>query len=635
LTDYASRQDEGIMCGIAGYFQPKQAAAGPEQARAAVTAMIHAMAHRGPDGSGVENAADSPCVVLGHRRLAIVDPSDTASQPMRDPHSGNCLVCDGELYNFHELRQQLRGLQEFRGQSDAELILKAYAQWGAEAIPRLRGMFAFALWDAQRRELIIARDPLGIKPLYYAWRHGALLFASEVRALLAGGIPGTLSPEGLQSFLAYGAVQEPYSLVHGVQSLPPGHMLRCQGDSHDLRPFWLPPPTDAAPPAPTLPALQEKVHAALQHAVASQRVADVKLGTFLSGGIDSAAIVALLRQTTSDDLYSFTLAFADKRYDERQFAALSAKANAFVHSEFELDDEELKNNLPTAITAFDQPSIDGLNTWFAAKAARSAGLNVVLSGVGGDELFVGYQAFRNPRRLHRLQKLLRAMPLRLAVNALSARSDSEKLRKLARLADYPYPATFLNRQILSPELRQSLLCPDVLATTGVGDWEQHCFAHLASHKGHDLINDISFWEMRSYMLSTLLRDSDQMSMAHGLEIRVPLIDQDLVELMLTIPGRAKLGPIPKPLLVHAAGAGLPDACVKRPKQGFVLPFDHYFQDVLRSELLEAFHPAQDGLFRRQALAKLWQGYERKQVPWGRIWMIFVLRHWLRQQLAIS
>ena len=622
------------MCGIAGYFQPNHAEAGLDQARAAVAAMIHTMAHRGPDGSGVEIVSDNPALVLGHRRLAIIDLSAAASQPMLDPDTGNWLVFNGEIYNFRELRQLLLGSQQFRSQSDSEVILKTYAQWGTDAIARLRGMFAFALWDAQRRQLIIARDPLGIKPLYYGWHHGALLFASEVRAILAAGMPETLSPAGLHSFLAYGAVQEPYTLVHGLQSLPPGHSLRCQGNSHDLHPFWLPPPVDAMPPATALPALHEKVHAALQHAVASQRVADVKLGTFLSGGIDSAAIVALLRQATSDDLYSFTLAFADKRFDERHFAALSANTNSFIHHELELGGDEVKANLPAAINAFDQPSIDGLNTWFVAKAARNAGLKVALSGVGGDELFVGYQAFRNPRRLHRWQKLLRAMPVRVAVNALATHCNSEKLRKLNRLASYPYPATFLTRQILSPELRQSLLCPDILAA-GAGDWEQRCFAQLAGRADNDLINAISFWELRSYMLSTLLRDSDQMSMAHGLEIRVPLIDQDLVELMLAIPSRAKLGPLPKPLLVHAAGTGLPDACVKRPKQGFVLPFDQYFQDALRPELRDAFHPAQDGLFRRQALQDLWQGYEHQHVPWGRIWMIFVLRRWLQQHLAIS
>jgi len=623
------------MCGIAGFFQANHAGAGPDQARAAVAAMTRAMAHRGPDGSGSEIVSDSPTVVLGHRRLAIIDLSAAASQPMLDPDTGNWLVFNGEIYNFRELRQLLQGSQQFRSQSDSEVILKAYAQWGRDAISRLRGMFAFALWDAQRRELVIARDPLGIKPLYYGWHNDALLFASEVRAFLAAGMPGTLSPDGLQSFLAYGAVQEPFTLVRGLQSLPPGHTLRCQGNSHDLHAFWLPPPTATAPPANALPSIREKVHAALQHAVASQRVADVKLGTFLSGGIDSAAIVALLRQATSDDLFSFTLAFADKRFDERHFAALSAQANAFTHHELELGGDEVKANLPAAINAFDQPSIDGLNTWFVAKAARSAGLKVALSGVGGDELFVGYQAFRNPRRLHRWQNILRAMPTR-ATAALAARSDSEKLRKLARLASYPYPATFLTRQILSPELRQSLLCPDFLAAgAGTSDWEQRCFAQLAGRADDDLINAISFWELRSYMLSTLLRDSDQMSMAHGLEVRVPLIDQDLVELMLAIPSRYKLGSPPKPLLVHAAGTGLPDACVKRPKQCFVLPFDQYFQDALRPELLDAFHPAQDGLFRRQALQDLWQGYERKHVPWGRIWMIFVLRRWLQQHLAIS
>jgi asparagine synthase (glutamine-hydrolysing) len=627
------------MCGIAGFLQLDYDADFPtERARSAVAAMAQAMAQRGPETKGPESISRSPTLVFAQRRRATLPDAPAPSPSLVDPRTGNALVLNGMISNAQELRQRLGGTQPFHGHADSELILNAYAQWGLDALPRLRGSFAFALWDAPQRQLILARDPLGSKALYYGCHNGALLFASELRALLAGGVPATLSSAGLHSFLAYGAVQEPYTLVQDLHSLPPGHSLCCQAQQQELQPFWQPPNSVASQPRQNprkaLPELQQEVQAALQGAVAAHYSGDGKQAILLSGGIDSAAIAAILRQHSNDELFSLTLAFADKRYDERHFTALSAKANRLNHSEIELSEQDLKNLLPAAIKAFDQPSIDGLNTWLAARAARAAGFRTALSGIGGDELFVGYDAFRNPRRLHRWQKFLRQRPARAALAALAKRSSSEKWRKLARLASYPYPAYFLTRQIISPELRAELLNPN-RHCVNTEDWENRCFADLSQYPQQDLINAISFWEMRTYMLSTLLRDSEQMGMAHGVDIRAPLIDQNLVELMLSIPGHAKLGSCAKPLLVAAAGAGLPAACVQRPKQGFVLPFDHFFQHALRPELQESFHPVHDGLFRRQALAKLWQGYQEQRVPWGRIWMIYVLRHWLQQHLAIS
>lgn len=619
------------MCGIAGILNITLAAseAIPEDA---LGAMLGALAHRGPDGEGV--ARPAPPLLLGHRRLAIIDLSQAAGQPMTDPQHGHVLAFNGEIYNFKLLRRELETHGHvFLTQSDSEVILKAYAQWQLDFVCRLRGIFAIALWDAVKQRLILARDHLGVKPLYYAFADGRLVFASEVRAILASGlVRRELDPAGLDSYLAYGSVQEPFTLVRGIRSLPAATFLRSdQKHLGATTSFWEPNLTAlSAPPA----LLAEQAAGLLRDAVALQMTADVKIGAFLSGGVDSTAIVTLMRQATTADIHTFTIVFPDRRLDERREAAATAARGQTIHTELEVTAAEMRQRLPRALDDYDQPSIDGLNTWLVAAITRETGLKTVLSGVGGDELFVGYGGFARPLRLLRLQRLLRrhpglSLPLRLAARL----HGREAMLKTAALAAWPYSAYFLNRQVFSEPTRLAMTTSR--ETTLVQDWTATAFRKLdtaAQAGGADDINRISFLELNTYMRSTLLRDTDQTGMAHGLEIRVPLLDHLVVEHVLRCPGWTKISAAgQKPMLT--AAAGLPAAIGQRPKRGFVLPYDQILRDVWQTELAAAFNQP-NPLFATKTIQDLWRGYQAGRTPWPRIWTVFTLLHWLKRHRIV-
>ena len=642
------------MCGIAGIVQRATAVSARRLA-----AMRDAMAHRGPDDCGAvllsPLAAGAPRVLrdpeeladdvlqgytvgLAHRRLAIIDLSPGGHQPMHDPATGNWVTFNGEIYNYRELRRELaaRG-QTFASQSDTEIILKAYAVWGAACVARLRGIFAFALYDRRLSEregqpsLLLARDPLGVKPLYYYTRQGLLLFASEVRALLASAlIPRRLDPRGVCSYLAYGSVQEPFTLVQAVRSLPPGHLMLTTSDCQQVRRYWqLPAPPDA-PPVP-----RAEVYAAMREqlsaAVTGQLCADVPLGAFLSGGIDSTSIVALMTEATAC-VNTFSIGFDEPDYDERRYARAAADHLGTTHRELLLRGEEVQRALPNALLAYDQPSVDGLNTYFISKVTREAGLTVALSGVGGDELFGGYNGYarslmaeRWGRRLGRLPR-----PLRAGLGwMLRGAGRTEPLRKALQLLETKRQPYFVTRQLFHP-YQAALLLADALYEQADG-WQETAFAGWeAETAGYDAVNRIAGLEMRTYMLSTLLRDTDQMSMAHALEVRVPLIDPRLVEFTFQLPGAWKLeDTVPKPLLTRALGTALPDVCVHRPKRGFELPFARWLRAGLRDQIRGTLlSPASAAVLCPAALQAVWEQFGRGQLSWSRVWSLFILCQWV-------
>lgn len=600
--------------------------------REKVTRMVVAQRHRGPDDSGVEEVSQSPHVVFGHARLAIIDVSPDGHQPMRDSETGNVIVFNGEIYNFKVLREELKAKGcLFQTQSDTEVLLKAYAVWGRSCCSRLRGIFAFAVWDARSKELFIARDQLGVKPFYYCNNKNGFVFASEVLALLAGQIvEPRLSLEGLNSYLMFGSVQEPYTLIQGIRSLPAAHygVVSMQGVSFER--YWNPVERLVQVElgaGKTLDDMHRQVSDILRDAVSLQMVADVPLGAFLSGGIDSGTIVSLMRQVHAGPIKTFSIVFDTPQHDERAYAALVAKQNGTEHIELELTGAVAQAGLSDALQAFDQPSLDGLNTWFVSKLVKEAGLTVAMSGVGGDEIFVGYGGFEKPLSMQRWQKRVKILPAWLG-SVISNNSNSEKIRKLGQVINYPLPAYFLSRQVFSEVQSTALLSADYFRTLSM--WDGEAFDRILDDaKGLDPIDQISFYEMKSYMLSTLLRDTDQMSMAHSLEVRVPLISSRVVEKMMSIPGECKLNKeTSKPFLVHAAGKGLPRECVDRPKQGFVLPFESWFKDVMKERVrafcCEEHHP----IFETRGLKVLWQQFLIGHVNWSRIWGLYVLNYWL-------
>ena len=620
------------MCGIAGLISSVMPTG---LAHATVQAMTDAQQHRGPDDDGLDIIHPvAPAVVFGHRRLAIIDLSPAGHQPMHDPETGNWITFNGEIYNFQELRRVLetKGCR-FRTQSDTEVILKAYAVWGTDCVARLRGIFAFGLWDARAARLLLTRDQLGVKPLYY-WRDTKqLLFASEVRALLASGVVARrLDPRGLRAFLAYGALQDPLTLVDQVQSLLPGHWMTWQEGHVEVERYWhLPEPACvlSEPPADVF----ERIADLVSDAVRMQLVSDVPIGAFLSGGIDSTAIAALMARVSTSVVKTFCVVFDRKEYDEREYAQIAARRAGTDHTELPLVGEDVRRELPRALASFDQPSVDGLNTYFVSKVTREAGLTVALSGLGGDELFGGYSGYRRSLLAEKWGQRIRKIPKVMypaVARGLRYLPNNEATLRTADALESQWHPYFLTRQLFSPVQVSHLLKPDLIDASQ--DWEPARFSQLQAETGeYDSINRSSALEMQTYMLSMLLRDADQMSMSHALEVRVPLIDHKLVEYIFTLPGKCKVDPsLPKPLLTRALGSALPDECVQRPKRGFDLPFEIW----LRESLAEQIHfgivqsNEKSDLFRVSGLESIWEQFQQGKLRWSRPWSILVLTDWL-------
>jgi len=621
------------MCGIAGVCSLDES-----RAQAAVAAMTRQLKHRGPDDEGIETirTVGGKVVVLGFRRLAIIDLSPAGHQPMYDPVTGNWLVFNGEIYNFRELRAELNDLGEtdWRSGTDTEVILKAYRRFSERCVERLSGMFAFALWDSHRQRLLLARDRLGIKPLYYARGSDTLVFASEVRALLTSGF---VSPdpclEAVDSYLELGAVQEPLTIVQGVRSVEAGSIITADANGFGKRRYWDLNLPERGVEHATEPAAVAKVRELLQAAVTRHLVADVPLGVLLSGGLDSSALVALSRMAGQRQVRTISVVFDEPEYSEEVYSRLIAKTFRTDHTEVRLSMTDFRGQVEPALAAADQPTVDGVNTYIVTQAARNQGLKVVLSGLGGDEIFAGYATFRWGPRLKRFQQLnpLIRRPFAQAVGWIMARKDG-----WAKLADwlsgsaegYPY---FIMRQLFSPTARQALIGPCATDRSGI-------FEPTLNDR-NDPVNQITRFELSYYMRNMLLRDSDAMSMAHGVELRVPMLDDALVEYVVTLPGQFKLahGQL-KPLLAKALARELPPQIGKRPKSGFTLPFQSWLYGSLSKEVEEVLLDREIGGRLREylstsAIEQVWRRFRDGHGHWSRPWALYSLKKWAELYLV--
>ena len=627
------------MCGISGIFAKHGSL---HEALSLVGRMTAKLSHRGPDDIGLDNVNASPltnlCVVFGHRRLSILDLSNAGHQPMCDQCTGNWLTYNGEIYNFRELRNELelRG-HVFKSHSDTEVILKGYAEWGIGCWRRLRGIFAFGLWDAKYRELHLVRDHLGIKPLYFAHTEQGIVFASEVRAILASDcVPRRLSSEGLNSFLKYGSVQEPCTMVQGIESLPPGHYLTCTETGEcTVRHYWSVSECvvrnwDKAPQA-------EDVRYYLEDSVRRQLIADVPAGVFLSGGVDSTVVAALASRAQPGAIRTFCIGVEQAEFDESAEAASTAKYLGCQHTTLVLEAQTVRKQLETALARYDQPSYDGINTYFISMLVRQAGMKVALSGLGGDELFVGYDGFSKARRMALIDEVSHGFPVSFR-HALSA-----------GLTSYSSPGDAIGgalNEVLDPELADSYFSSRTLFSRQQiakmtlsqmsANWSAQAWVRREgqlAQAADDMqgIDRISFLELQTYMLSTLLRDSDQMSMAHGLELRVPLIDPLLLEHVLPVATRDKIaGRVGKQLLFKALGDLLPPEVVSRRKRGFTLPFREWMQRDLQQTVASRFMDIQPrGPWNQQIFRQIWTDFGRGRISWARVLSIFVLENWLQ------
>jgi asparagine synthase (glutamine-hydrolysing) len=605
------------------------------------------LAHRGPDDSGTivlrEATPDPVEVGLGNRRLAILDLSPLAHQPMHDPVSGNWILYNGEIYNFREVRAELEALDtQFVSQSDTEVLLKGYARWGERCLTKFRGMFAFAIWDAKLRQLFLARDPMGIKPLYYAQAGPFFLFASEVRTLLGTGLmPARIDEAGLVNYLSFGSAYDPLSLVQGIRSLPAGHFLTWKSGSTRISSYWDLVDMPEAVASQVEPIPNEPLQAILEEAVRLQLVSDVPVGIFLSGGIDSSALVSIVSRggvTPS----TFSIVFREADFSEAQHSRTIARKFHTDHHELTVSQGDVLAAIPDALRAMDLPTMDGINTYFVSRETRKAGVKVALSGLGGDEVFAGYSSFRTVPRMERFTRVWKRVPhvtrrgAGSVFSAFAPASDqSRKLGLLLRNGNRVLHPYFLSRMLFTPEQQDLLLLKSNTAAEKTATASQEDV--LGRALALDPINRVSYLESRCYMLNTLLRDSDFMSMSQGLEVRVPLIDHRLARTVLTLPGRSKVNGTPKKLLVEALEGSLPDEIIHRPKRGFTLPFEHWMRKEMRSEIepvLQASRIEQGplgALLDGKAVEKIWKGFLDGAVSWSRPWSLFVLQRWCELQ----
>lgn len=617
------------MCGLAGivWRDPREHEAGP----AALQRMIARLHHRGPDGNGAVASADGS-MLIGNARLAIRDLSHAGALPFQ-ADDRLAIAYNGEVYNARELRAELEAAgHRFRSDNDAEVVVRGYAQWGSELPARLRGMFAFLILDQRgaEPELFCARDPLGIKPLYYTQTPRAIVFASELKALRASGlVSADIDPLSLQGYLRFGSVPTPRTIYQNVHALEPAHALRVSraGVAEPTCYWQFPQPgTSSAVQAAAGTAQQ------LQDAIAAQLISDVPLGAFLSGGLDSSTVVALMARAAGTPVRTCSLAFEEKAFDESAYARVVAREFGTDHYERVISAAEVVNTLDRAFEAIDQPSIDGLNTFLVSQVAREAGLKVVLSGLGGDELFGGYDnTFRGVPRLLRIQRISAALPgaRGMAERAMSTLPQMRWRKVAEALQRGPGAAhAYLAFRGLFTAAETQALLPEQAAAFDAAGYVGERAGEPDSLTGASLKSWVSRAELRTYTLNQLLRDTDVMSMAHSLEVRVPLLDLRLVEQVGALPAQMRFqGRGNKPLLRQIAATLLPAAVLNRTdKQGFTLPLERWLRERVMSDLLDWRGGVFDA-FDPRALEQLRQQFRAGHAHWSRIWALSALQGW--------
>jgi len=613
--------------------------------------MGHLIVHRGPDNEGSQTWGDAGSyqTAFAHRRLSIIDLSEAGRQPMETSRGRYSIIYNGEIYNFLELRRNLPGMGfSLKTHTDTEVLLRLYQEHGAECLQMLRGMFAFAIRDKETGDVFIARDRLGIKPLYYYEGGDSFVFCSELRGLLASGlVPRVLDPVSLNSYLSFGAVQEPRTIVEGIRSLAPAHymVISATGKVRELSRYWQLPETQT--PSSRADAIDETA-ARLDESVKLHLTADVPLGAFLSGGIDSSAIVALMTKHASGWVKTFTVCFEEHEFSEHKLARKVAEKCQTHHAEIVLSEAEMVASLDDAIGDIDQPTIDGINTWVISRATKQAGITVALSGLGGDELFGGYPSFTRAARLHKYRAPLNwfnaGARRRFASLTNRLMGDSLPGQKLSSTisAGGDLLSSYSSMRGLFSKVSRQNLVGAIQRSNANGDYhipvETLALMNngsLNSDAAGDVFNRISRYELGLYMGNMLLRDTDAMSMASSLEVRVPLLDHKLVEWVYSLPGAMKTGRHPKQLLVEAVGLELPPEITDRRKMGFALPFERWLRTSLKSfvsDVLDDQDAVRSAGLNPNAVSGVVDSFAKgsRSTSWSRVWGLAVLVDWCRR-----
>ncbi len=609
------------MCGISAIIHPKE----KRLVRETLERMNVAMAHRGPDADGVYTNQN---IGLGHKRLSIIDTENSANQPMLSSNKKWVIAFNGEIYNYVELKaNELQGVS-FQTESDTEVILELFQKYGVESLSKLKGMFAFIIHNIETAETFVVRDRYGMKPLYYSMQNDVYFIASELRALLASNaVPRKLNRSALEEYIETQTVCAPNTLIENVQLLEAGHYLHFKKNETTKHCYYrlL---DDTSYELSDKKSSEKLLRSTLRESVMQHMRADVPFGAFLSGGIDSSLLVGLMSEVRGEKINTFQISFEEEAFDERKYAQLVAKKFNTQHHEINLSANAFLKDIPAAIAAIDFPSGDGPNTYAVSKAAKAAGITVAISGLGGDELFAGYPVFQYMQSIEKSFLLRLSYPLRKSASALlNSISSSRPLRKKAELLGLPKA----NLASAFPLVRNVWKTNELITRT-TKHFEIENNFNFIFEKKYPLLNRVSAAEIESYMQHVLLRDSDQMSMAHSLEIRVPFLDHQVVELATHLSTNLKNPTSPKKFLTETFADLLPYEVVNRKKMGFTLPWSVWMKNELREFTEEGFNELyKQEVINEKVLRKAWNKFilGNEEKSFISFWHLSVLGHWMR------
>ena len=622
------------MCGIAGFAEQTPTASRRDADFALVHRMCDVIRHRGPDDEGI-HVEDG--VGLGMRRLSIIDLS-TGHQPIHGEDESTWIVFNGEIYNYRELRKELEGHgHRFYTSSDTETIVHAYEQWGDGCFERLRGMFGVALWDRRQHTLILARDRAGIKPLHYAERGGRLYFGSEIKSLIAAGaVDGTIDAESLDHYLSFLYTPRDRSIFAGVRKLPPGHLLRWKNGRADVKPYWQISPVESF--RGTADDAAAALREVLADAVRSHMISDVPLGAFLSGGVDSSAVVGLMAEASDRPVKTFSIGFDDPQFNELEHARVAAEHFGTDHHEFIVRPDGL-GILDRLIDHFDEPFADSsaIPTWYVSEIARRH-VTVVLSGDGGDELFGGYDRYLPHPRVARFDRLRLPGKLAIAGRLWPLMPDGMRGKNFLRHVSRDDDGRFLDSiAYFQDDEKEGLYTPDFHASLGRGSAQTVLGRHFARFGALPARSRMMRFDFETYLPEDVLTKVDRMSMAHSIESRVPLLDNQVIEFAATLPSHLKIHNGRRKHVLKEAVKGLvPAALLDRKKQGFGIPLGVWFRGGLTgifADVLGSARTRQRGYFQPGFVDRLVREHLSGQRDHTlRLWQLLVFELWHRHYL---
>ncbi len=614
------------MCGINGIIDFRQ----ENNLSQSIRQMNDAVKHRGPDNEGlfIENN-----IAFGHRRLSIIDLSGAASQPLFDNSGRYVLIYNGELYNFKTLKSELNDYP-YKTETDSEVILAAYKKWGENCLNRFEGMFAFAIYDKKENSVFIARDRLGIKPLYFHKSEKIFVFSSEIKSLLASGfVRRKINIPGIYDYIRYQTVHAPETIIEDVYMLMPGHYLKIKNGKISQKKYWDLQFAENREPE-SYDKIKKNIEELVISAVEKRMISDVPLGAFLSGGIDSSIITGILSRLSSSKINTFSVNFENPEFSEGKYARIIAEKFKTNHTEILLKPEDFLDMLPEALKHLDHPSGDGPNSFVVSKATKNAGITVALSGLGGDEVFAGYDVFKQVFRFHQ-HKLLSKIPFFIRKTGAAVLSGikqdirSKKAAEFLKLKNFDFENIYpLSRLLFTEKEISRIFSSGEIPENKV----RKIISEINVNSGF-LLSAVSQAEIKTYLQNVLLRDTDQMSMASSLEVRVPFLDYKLIEYAHTIRDKYKYPHSPKKLLTDSLNI-LPSEVVNRPKMGFLLPWEHWLKhELFRFSDTRIKSIASRSFFNEENIISLWNAFLKgeKTISWARLWIFIVLEDYIQKQ----